>query len=104
DGTVGDQVVASAFAVSVEHEDLIGVGGLRGVRGQRGQYAVRHGNCCTWNIHPGAEGGGVQGLRIAVEVRPGLVVVESGVEELARAQRGVSRLAEEMRQGDPLRM
>jgi hypothetical protein len=46
----------------------------------------------------------VHGFDITVEVGPGVVVVEAGVEELAAAQGGVAGLAEEVREGHPLGM
>ena len=42
---------------------------------------------------------GVHGFDVAVEVGPGLVIVEAGVEELAAAQGGVAVFAEELREG-----
>ncbi len=45
---------------------------------------------------------GVHGFDVAVEVGPGFVIVEAGVEELATAQGGVAVFAEELREGDPV--
>ena len=104
DGAVGNEVVSCALAVAVEHEDLIGVGGALVVAGKRRENPAGHGNLRPRDLHPGAQRSGMHGLHIAVEVRPCRGVVESGMEELAGAQRGVAGLAEEMRQRDPLRM
>ena len=46
--------------------------------------------------------GGVQGFGVAVEVGPGGVVVEAGVEEFAGAQGGVAVVAEEVWESDPV--
>jgi hypothetical protein len=43
----------------------------------------------------------VHRLHIAVELGPGVGVVEAGVEELTRAQRRIAGLAEEPRQRHP---
>ena len=104
DGEVGDHVIASAFAIAFEDEDLVGVGGALVIGREDRKYAVRHGNTCVWDVHRRAVLRGVHGLDVAVEVGPGLVVVEAGVEELAAAQGGVAVFAEELRKSDPVRV
>ena len=93
DGAVGDEVIAGAFAVALEHEDLVGVrGALVCPAGSGGSVPSGHGNARGRNVHLRADGGGVHGFDVAVEVGPGGGVVEAGVEELAAAQGGVAVL------------
>ncbi len=102
DGEVGDHVVAGALAVAFEDEDLVGVGGALVIGGQDGQDAVGHGDLGVGDVELRAVLGGVEGFDVAVEVGPGFVVVEAGVEELAGAEGGVAALAEELGEGDPV--
>ncbi len=104
DGEVGDHVIACTFAVAVEDEDLVGVGGALVVGGKYGEDAVGHGDLGARDVHGLAGLRWVHGFDVAVEVGPGFVVVEAGVEELAAAQGGVAVLAEELREGDPVGM
>ena len=104
DGEVGDQVVAGALAVAVEDENF----GRSGRRASSvGSGREQPSGMGIWTrgmsiLAPRAVG--CMGLDVAVEVGPGVGVVEAGVEELAAAQRGVAVLPEEVREGDPLGM
>ncbi len=104
DGAVGHQVVACTFAVAFEDEDLIGVSGALIVGGEDGQDAVGHGDARVRDVHRLAGLRRVHGFDVAVEVGPGFVIVEAGVEEFAAAQGGVSVFAEELRESDPVGM
>ena len=102
DGEVGDHVVAGALAVAFEDEELVGVGGALVVGGQDGEDAVGHGDLGVGDFEFAALLRGVKGFYVAVEVGPGFVVVEAGVEELAGAEGGVAALAKELGEGDPV--
>ncbi len=73
----------------------------RGARGGR-RWAWGCGACGMFMGLPALRR--VHGLDVAVEVGPGFVVVEAGVEELAAAQGGVAVFAEELWERDPVRM
>ena len=103
-GAVGDHVIACTFAVAVEDEDLVGVGGAFIVGGENRQDAVGHGDAGVRDVHGLAGLRRVHGLDVAIEVGPCLVVVEAGVEELAAAQSRVAVFAEELRKRDPVGM
>jgi hypothetical protein len=80
------------------------VSGALVVGGENGQNSVWHWDSRVWDVERLAALRWVHGFYVTVEVGPGLVIVEAGVEEFAAAQGGIAVFAEELREGDPVRV
>src|ERR1700744_4765177 len=85
DREVGDHVVARTLTVAVENEDLVRVRGAVVVSGKNRKDAIGPREAGVRDVPRFAGLRWVHGFDVAVEVGPGFVIVEAGVEELTAA-------------------